>query len=568
MATREKQGKVIPFRQSTSFYMKRGNKEMERNDLVSAMYQYRKAYDQDPTDPDTSLAVAEILSQMQRYEESNRILLLQMSMGKLVPECYFGLACNYFGMHEFDYAAESLENYLEADPDGFFALDAEDFLDVLDDDEAMRASTGLFTDEDYETDGVCMDARHLLDSMETKRAIELLESHVKRYPNCVRAQNQLSLAYYCNGEKDRALKSANTILRSEPHNQQALCNRALFLHEKGEDAGARADLARLLSSDTQSVEILNNISVLLITMERYQDAEKTLAKIAQQTPYDANVIHRTAYCRYMLGNAAGALSCYRKLLRINPNDTVAKYYFSVCKRNERDRHPAFSRWSVPYQVPFAETFRRLNYIKRCLEQEQEQLLAQWQNDINFRNIIVWALDLTEPKAKQSMLALLFSFGDKRAEYWLRDFILRTNQPDAIKHSVFGMLKKMGVPEPYVANIDGRWISGRVSMLDFTDGIPPVYADVIRVAVEQMSGVRSEESLEASIQVFQMYTDRLKGVFPRMNGQQAQALSAAIEFLGCTISGESVEEAEICKKYRVSATRLHNAIVRLRPEPEE
>ena len=151
---------------------------------------------------------------------------------------------------------------------------------------------------------------------------------------------------------------------------------------------------------------------------------------------------------------------------------------------------------------------------------------------------------------------------------LRDFILRTNQPDSLKRSVFGLLKKLGVSEPYIANLDGRWIAGRVNMLDYAEGVPAAYADIIRASIEQMSGVRSEKAMDASIYVFKNYTERLKGTFPRLSTQQAQAFSAALEFIGCYIAEETVGTEEICKKYRVTETRLKNAIARLRPEQEE
>jgi hypothetical protein len=44
-------------------------------------------------------------------------------------------------MQDYDRAADSLEDYLELEPDGEFAADAEDFLDLIDDDDAMFETT-------------------------------------------------------------------------------------------------------------------------------------------------------------------------------------------------------------------------------------------------------------------------------------------------------------------------------------------------------------------------------------------------------------------------------------------
>ena len=94
---KSKTGKVIPFTQSATFYMKRGAKELEKNDLIAAAYKYREAYERAPEDAEIAVALAEILSQMQRFEESNRILFRLMADQKdAPPECHFGLACKLF----------------------------------------------------------------------------------------------------------------------------------------------------------------------------------------------------------------------------------------------------------------------------------------------------------------------------------------------------------------------------------------------------------------------------------------------------------------------------------------
>ena len=49
-------------------------KELEKNDLIAAVYKYLEAYERAPQDAEIAIALAEILSQMQRFEESNQIL--------------------------------------------------------------------------------------------------------------------------------------------------------------------------------------------------------------------------------------------------------------------------------------------------------------------------------------------------------------------------------------------------------------------------------------------------------------------------------------------------------------
>lgn len=70
----------------------------------------------------------------------------------------------------------------------------------------------------------------------------------------------------------------------------------------------------------------------------------------------------------------------------------------------------------------------------------EELNRVWAEDAAFRDLLVWAISLSDLRVKRSMLSLVFTFADQNAQHILRDFRLRTDQPDELKRAVFGMLK--------------------------------------------------------------------------------------------------------------------------------
>ena len=86
-----KKGKILPFEQDTDFFLRRGAKDLDKNDLLAAVQSYRKAYAGDPADLDSCLALSELLSRMMRFEESNRLLLVDISMNEPDPESYSAL---------------------------------------------------------------------------------------------------------------------------------------------------------------------------------------------------------------------------------------------------------------------------------------------------------------------------------------------------------------------------------------------------------------------------------------------------------------------------------------------
>ena len=565
MMKTSKTGKVIPFSQSATFYMKRGAKELEKNDLIAAASKYREAYERAPEDAEIAVALAEILSQMQRFEESNRILFrLQADRDDAPAECHFGLACNYFGLQDYDRAADSLEDYLELEPDGLFAADAEDFLDLIDDDEAMFESTGLRSDDDYEDNAVTHFARSLLASGEVAYAVEELERRNAQTPESLKIREQLAVAYYVANRRDEAKQVANAILAEDAQNILANSTLALAEIEDGDRVGALARLDEMRKIPSLDAEELHSIAVLQLDLEQYAEAEKTLTQMMHLMPYDENVLHKLAYTRFFQGDAEGAKAYYQKLLRIDPHDTVAKYYLNQCKHADSAGKRPNAKWIIPYQVPFSEAFRRLNHLNRVLALPGEELNRVWVEDAAFRDLLVWAISLSDLRVKRSMLSLVFTFADQNAQHILRDFLLRTDQPDELKRAVFGMLKHLGAKEPYMAYLNGRWIKGRVSLLELDYKLPASYEGVMQVLMQFMLGNCREECATQAAQIFQRYVDSLDHKFPRISAAQEISFAAALEYLGRIGCGESVSQEEISEIYRVSKSRLRNALVKLEP----
>ena len=565
MMKTSKTGKVIPFSQSATFYMKRGAKELEKNDLLAAISRYREAHERAPEDAEITVALAEILSQMQRFEESNRILFRLLADREDAPaECHFGLACNYFGLQDYDRAADSLEDYLELEPDGVFAADAEDFLDLIDDDEAMFETTGLKGDDDYEDNAVTHFARSLLASGDVPYAVEELERRHSQTPNSLKIREQLAVAYFIANRRDEAKQIANGILEENPQNILANSTLALAEIEEGNRTAALSRLDEMLKLHSLNAEELHSIAVLQLDLERFVDAEKTLTQMMHLMPYDENVLHKLAYARFMQGDAEGAKAYYQKLLRIDPHDTVAKYYLNQCKHAENAGKRPNAKWIIPYQVPFSEAFRRLNHLNRVLALPGEELNHVWAEDAAFRDLLVWAISLSDLRVKRSMLSLVFTFADQNAQHILRDFLLRTDQPDELKRAVFGMLKHMEAKEPYMAYLNGRWIKGRVSLLELDYKLPASYEGVMQLLMQFMLGNCREECATEAAHIFQRYVDSLDKKFPRISAAQEVSFAAALEYLGRLSCGETVSQDEIGDIYRVTKSRLRNALVKLEP----
>ena len=272
---------------------------------------------------------------------------------------------------------------------------------------------------------------------------------------------------------------------------------------------------------------------------------------------------------HLLGDLETAENCYRKLLRIDPADTIARYYLKAVRAEREDSASRRVYWSLPYRVPLPEMLRRMNYINRMFSLTQAEVRELWENDESFRNLLHWVFTLQDDRSKRAVLSFYYTMGDAAAERALRGFLLRTDQPDAIKREVLGLLKRMGAKEPYMAYLESQWIQGRVSMLTLPQNLPAAYENVMHVLMQQLAKQANGEALAShAAAVYHRYLKQFgKTRYPRISENQEISFAAALEFLASRLANMPVTEEEICDRYRVTRQRLRNAVAKFEPFTE-
>lgn len=559
-----KKGKILPFEQDTDFFLRRGAKDLDKNDLLAAVQSYRKAYAGDPADLDSCLALSELLSRMMRFEESNRLLLVDISMNEPDPESYFGLAHNYFGMHEFRLAQENLETYLRLEPDGYYAYDAAEFLDVLCDEEALLQAAGAPPGETPATLTAAAYARRAAARGDLALARSLLTAPLADAPHALSARGLLAGFCLRAGDAERALELSREVLAVSPGDVAARCVELGALSASGRQQALDAGLDALAARLPEDEDALDALSQLQLSCGRYEEAGRTLQRLVQLTPYDAQRVHRYACCRFRLGDADGARACYRRLLSIDPDDTVARYYFNACGR----RDGAARHWTAEYRVPPAEAFRRFRRLNALFEEPAAEFLRKWKENRGLRSLFVWALTLPDGKPKSVLLRRLAAIGDADAERILRDFALRTDQPDAAKREALLMLQYLGAKEPYCVYLSDRWISGYVNVRVRAPKLPADYQGLLGEMETGLAVSASPDAIFSAIRILRGYLDACGGKYPRISTNQQASFAAALELLGRRCAGETPDEAEIARRYRVSLLRLHNAVSKFEPFAKE
>ncbi|MDL2257537.1 tetratricopeptide repeat protein [Eubacteriales bacterium OttesenSCG-928-K08] len=557
----KKPGRVIPFERDGEFFLRRGSQRLERNNLVDAINNYNIAYMREPENIEAQLAIAEVLTEMHRYEQSNQLLFPLLSITDSPSECFFGIACNFLGLQEFAHAHDSLENYLSIDPEGEFVQDALEILDMLEDDEILYSQPGVYPKKERMALNACTASRHLIENGQINDAIILLQDALDEYPELHFIRNNLALAYFCAKDYKQAMLEIQTVLEQEPDDIQAHCNMLLFLYAAHDEEGTQKELAFLRKAETQDPQDWNRMAVVHMELGNMDEALVILKRLQNVFPYDECTLHRLAICHYESGQYKLATDCYDRLLKIDPNDTIAAYYRKLCHK-AANGEPDKIEWRFHYQVPYSEFLRRVKEINELSHEPREKLEALWKADCAFRAKLFWCLLLPDANVKRTLLSLIASFNDRESELALRHFLLDKMQPDVVKQDVFAMLKQQHASEPYIAYLNGSLVQSRVHLHKSNHPVVPAsYQRVLELCIKNMQHTRTSDDILCAIDLFQQY---LSGIhrLPKLNAQQVTAMAAALEYTACQEGGLNITRVEIAELYGVTLVRLRNAINRL------
>nr|WP_122013160.1 tetratricopeptide repeat protein [Maliibacterium massiliense] len=550
-------GKVVPFQQTGAFYSKRARKHIDRENLVDALAYTRKALQQEPENAQYQLDVAGIYSEMGRFEASNHLLFkLVRRDEENLAECYFGLGCNFLALEDYNNAAAVLQRYVQLAPDGMYAEEAEDMLDSLTSDDPEDEDARLWRLHQRALEG-----KRALEQGDTAGAIRILEEVDAQEPFETQARNNLALAYFADGQRDMAVKCAQSVRKQLPGDISALCNLALFYHVMHAHAKEAQMLQKIdalrFERDMEDVDDLHKVCMTLCEVGRHQQAAERLGLLVRLTPYDAVVLHCAAVANYHLGAYKKALGLWRRIVRIDENDSVAWWYVRHCMAVLENRAPAM-RLSYAYQVPHDEMLRRISRLNEAVG-DIPQSRAQWREDPHFRALVRWGLEV-DVRVRRALVAFISLMQDDAAAETLSELLMRADWPDDIKNNMLSLLKQMGAPEPYLALLGGEIVEVRVNLLASKKAPPDAYQQVIDLALATM---RARQVPADMREVMDLWTQYMGAVGPRYPAiRNIAAYAAALDYTYCHRRGIPVTKMAILRAYDITLMAFNRAWSRI------
>lgn len=558
-------GKVLSFVRDSAFYAKRGDAKRAQNDPVSAVSMYAEALELDPYDLDTRLAAAEVLTDMSRFNDSNRLIIPFMHVDEEFRRESFCIAgFNFLGLGENEGARTCFNRFFaltdEISERTDAMLDALDMLDSLESDtEPILKDASLIGRDDK-----VRRAFIAVDCGEFGQAVTMLRALRAEYPSDTEILYKLALSCLCTQNYEESGKYLDELLEINADDWGALGMKLMCAVSLKNEVERSRLIKKLSACESEDPETLLRVNGALFESGAFEGALTTAKRLVRLLPYDRLTNHRLGISYMALKDHTRAGDVYDKLVRIDRADHVAKYYRSACREAAEDPESAISKLPLPvhYQLPLPVILDEIKSVLQPGESGTESIIERWRNDPEYREKIRWAFSLYEFTTSRSLMELMGFLGDERAELQLRELLADVDVSRQTKMEALGVLKRMGAEEPFFAYSDGTLLEGRVNLIDLSNvSIPKNYRDIFPRIGTVSEKILSPEVMSAAGNIVEKFLMCLEGEFPPITKAQSEALSAAVELLACERC-DIMTDPNILEKYSVTERRLMNALDRV------
>ncbi len=549
-----KHNNVLSFYQPPDFFVKKAEKHIDAGNFLEALKLYRQVLGMDPNNVEYLLCIAQIYTEMGLYAESNDVLIKIAKYGETPTECLFAMGCNYMGMKDYELAEDVFEQYLAIDPEGDYAEDIDELFEILDADDLL--DDGMLHDVNQR---MLADASYAgkkcFDNGDFKGAIRYLEKVYDKDETMYSAINNLALAYYFDGQKERAIAISEKIIDRNPSDLHACCNLAFFYSDKKDFASAAKHLDKLDKFKDIEPDDMHKVALTYCELGYHRKAYQYFSKIVAFQPYDLRLLHFCGLAAYNCGLYKEAVSCFALTLKIDPEHSLAKYY--LAQTEQAKKHGTGRVFEYVYQVQFNEIKKRIRYLNDCLKQKDSSLTDKWAHDTYFKSIIKWGLHYGDDYIKKIVIEIMSMFSDDSVEDEFRNFILKTSEKDDLKNDIFMHLKRMGAKEPYVAYIKGAIAEVRVgSVSEDIGNMAKPYTEVLGHYIKCTRDLYDSEVMASGVE--------LLATIAKLRSDDGawitrpKAFAAALELYICEISGltDVPTKKELIERYQVTLGSLN------------
>ncbi|MCF8205282.1 MAG: PEP-CTERM system TPR-repeat protein PrsT [Methylotenera sp.] len=237
------------------------------------------------------------------------------------------------------------------------------------------------------------------------RAIDLLESYRRTYPNDGQALIQLSAAYMAKGRANKATELLEAALktRDAPEYHTAL---GIALSQSGDSSAAQAQLEAAIKKDPRQIQAGMALVPLLLRDNQAAKAAQLADQLLRQAPGDATLLNLAGVAKAQAGDFGGARRNFESAAMIDNKQLAPQL--------------GLARLDIATRA-YESAIRRLKAILKTDERNAEATY-------DMAVVLQRTGKLDEAQRYLERAAELSGKTDLRADYALVDLHLKTNRP--------------------------------------------------------------------------------------------------------------------------------------------
>lgn len=538
--------KVVPFNRSAAYVHHRALKNMRDNNPVDALELMRHAVEHSPDNQEYLLDLAEMYCEMGCHEQSNRILL-DMIAGKDAPaECYYGLALNQFGRNEMESARRALELYRKHAGGGAYDESVGDLLEEIEFQDVLKRPADRRLGRAVSAASRACDA---LKADDPAKACRLFKRSLGYCANQSEMRALYALALKLDGREEEALREARACVADGEKSVRTLCVAAQVHWMCDLKREGRALAQRAIALNPDGVE-LRLMVFTLCELEMYAEAADAVKLALRETPHDKALLHLRAVTLHRSGAAdAQVASFWLRILRIDPADSVARFYGDAAQRGALSENEP----ELVYEVPSAEYRRRLTEIANCLNEGLDCATARWREDRAFRELVVWAVGTGDESCGRAAVMIIALAGDAESESTMREILFRSDIPMPVKLHALLFLHLRGADlhrfmPPGMDAQDGLLLDSE----EMLSRIPVGERQLVRFAGDVLEEEYGERPLPALTTLWCAYRRACGACDPLVSTQEA---AAALAWNYLLQRGEKVSAGVLARRFECKPRRM-------------
>jgi tetratricopeptide (TPR) repeat protein len=475
--------KIVPFSRSAAYLYQRAAKNRREGHLMDALELMRRALEKDPENPQYEMDLAQILCELGSYVQSNGLLSDMIARDDSLTECYFGMACNFYGMNDADSAYKALMCFLSEDPQ---AADRQEVGELLHSLFIARTMMSRKTRRGARAARLAEKGLVLLRLGNPIEGEQLLKRSLSVSPRQSETRAVLALCLTMRGERDGALREIARALRPARPPMRTLCIAAQIYHMMQDHPKAKKMLDAAASRNPEGAQLrmLLDAACEVGAAERvFELAQKALA----EAPYDRLLLHLCAAAIINTNRPQEhAAYCWGRIRRIQPDDQVASYYLS---------HPISGPIPYRYRLPDAQISARAAYLSETARGGLDGVAGAWAQP-KLRRTVRWSLESGEPVFMRAGVSLLAAVETPESERLLRRVMIDPAATQQLKHQALTLLGLRGAKPPFLMTGEDKFSLASAGDSGQLPRLPLSYRRVLKRAV--YTGMSIKEDFPARL----------------------------------------------------------------------